>query len=231
MTFQNSKNLERLRDEIIDYIEQEELAIYYGINLPERAAVNWANDDWKSYINTAKKVGVNLIIFNEIILTKEEIAVERLEEFDDEIIDVLNRLKNHIGEVVSFTFIWIKDDMQYKFVRLAGWYKDYGFLAGSEKGSLGEAELTAIEKRRIPKELREKTPEALGIELANYVVEKKYEHEDINKIIEIFLADKKIGYHHFNDAMDLKLKSIKEIAEDKIRTLKAISDQEKKFHH
>jgi hypothetical protein len=229
--FQNSKNLESLRDEIIDYIEREKLVIYYGRNLPEGEAVSWANDDWKSYIDTAKKVGVNLIIFNEVILTKEEIVVERIEEFDDEIIDVLNRLKNHIGEIVSFAFIWIKDDIQYVFMRFAGWYKDYGFLAGSDKVSLGELELTAIEKRRIPKELREKTPEALGIELANYIVEKKYEDEDINKVIGVFLADKKIRYRHFNDAIDLKLESIKEIAEEKLRTLKAISDKEKKFHH
>jgi hypothetical protein len=85
---QTELDLKRLRSEMVDYIHQAGLSVFYGIRTPkEDEHTYWdvgSYPDWRQFIDVAKESGAKLVVFSSADLDGDELdqAIEKLEECD-----------------------------------------------------------------------------------------------------------------------------------------------------
>jgi len=131
-------NLERLKNEILDYLASSEFAVFRSFSggLEGLSLITWDIDrfpDYRQFLDVATKVGVKLILFASREMSEEEIQ-ELVEEVEDahltreERREVDRRIKDaqrHVGSTCSLELAFNYDSHLYVYEAQPDWYEDF----------------------------------------------------------------------------------------------------------
>lgn len=199
-------NLDENVKEILTYVEREDFNIFYAD--PEKSAVDnsgyfvWdKSKDWKDFFKVAKKEGVSTIVITITILEKDFLqelkgALEDERQNSQEITnkdglnaltDTLDQLSKYTGKTGFYSFVWLKDGIEYSLTDSADWYdnmkavKDI-LLEGAEaevddttSGLTSSISIT----RPVPPFLKDKTEDELVKDMIEFILEESKGVENI----------------------------------------------------
>lgn len=154
-------NLEVLKNEILEYLEHSDFAIFRSQSggLEGMSPISWDSErcpDYRAFLDVARKTGEKLILFASREMAEEEVeeAAEELLDADfsrDERRDLENRLskaRKHIGATCSLELAFGHNSRLYVYEARPDWYEDFldaceeietmfALDAGEEAGSDG----------------------------------------------------------------------------------------------
>lgn len=131
-------NLESLKNEILDYLERSEFAVFRSFSggLEGLPIITWDIDsfpDYRQFLDVARKVGVKLVLFAARELEAEEIE-ELLEEVEDATLtreerrEVDRRIKDaqrRVGATCSLELAFDYDSHLYVYEAQPDWYEEF----------------------------------------------------------------------------------------------------------
>jgi len=179
-------SLDKVRDEIISYLRNENLNIFYGSDATVEGCpfieIQWQHEGkWKEFIEIAKKEGVQTIILEEHILSSEDIKRENASteilsnDVDaNELQKQLKSFSKYVGKVGELTLMWVKGGVKFCYVSRTKWFDDFVALTELIPRDLGTSRIVSRGLFRttmsgVPKELKEKSAEDLAEELAEFL--------------------------------------------------------------
>ncbi len=134
---QTELDLDRLRSEMMDYMRDTGLPIFYGLGTPEEDDyVFWdtaAFPDWRQFVDVAKESGARLLLFSSQALTDTDLeqAIEKLGECD------LNRedrgffmrqfeqLRKHVGQTAWVRIAFEHSSRWLAYERTVAWHEEF----------------------------------------------------------------------------------------------------------
>ncbi len=130
-------NLDKLKPEIEKYLEQAGLALFYGYSrsVESAPAVYWDCDnypDFKKFVETARSVGVKLMVFHQQEFVSEQIedALERLAASELSAEDArnfeerINELRGYEGSICAVELSFDHQGRVFLFDLHTEWYDD-----------------------------------------------------------------------------------------------------------
>jgi hypothetical protein len=192
-------NLDKNAKEILAYAEREGFNIFYadpeGSGAENSSYFAWdKSKDWKDFFKVAKKEGVSTIVAMIAILEKDSLQ-ELKEAMEDErqnpqeitnkddldaLTDVLSRLAKQTGKTGFYSFVWLKDGLEYSLTDSADWYnevkdilKDRKLLERIESGVATSrlAPSSFSSERSVPAFLKDKTEDELVKDMIEFILE------------------------------------------------------------
>jgi hypothetical protein len=131
-------NLESLKNEILDYLEHSEFAVFRSFSggLDGILMITWDIDrfpDYRQFLEVARKAGVKLVMFASRELEEDEIdeLLEEVEETNltrDERRDVdrrINEVRRRIGAVCSLELAFDYNSHLYVYEAQPDWYEEF----------------------------------------------------------------------------------------------------------
>ncbi len=131
-------NLETLKNEILDYLEHSDFAVFrnHAGALEGLPVITWDAErfpDYRTFLDVARKAGEKLILFASAEFEEEEIddILEELADSDlaqDERRDLENRVnkaRRHIGETCALEIAFDHNSHLYLYEAQPDWYEDF----------------------------------------------------------------------------------------------------------
>lgn len=202
------KNLEKMYGEIVSYLKSENINIFHGtpaLSEGNASVVVWDrdNDDWKSFIDTAKEAGVTYMI----------VSKQKAED-------------THADEIGSVTLAWIKEGIVYLFNKAADWWEEEAETeeeSGVVRSRLGLALGGEIPKKLL-KELKEKNEKDLADELVSFAAKEFPERLDeisASELCSLFWQKKGLRYGYVDDPeISIKIRKVDILAQQKLEQTK-----------
>ncbi|MBX9601194.1 MAG: hypothetical protein K2X35_09320 [Bryobacteraceae bacterium] len=133
-----TQNFDRLRDEILEYLEGTNLGVFLGIppNLDGTGVVAWnveVDPDYRRFLKAAEKAGARIVVFHATELTPETVdeTAEELEALTierDERRELESKLKDarkHVGSTGAIELSFTVDSRVYVFEIRTDWFSDF----------------------------------------------------------------------------------------------------------
>jgi hypothetical protein len=131
-------NLETLKNEILEYLEHSEFAVFrsHPGGLEGLPVISWDTErcpDYRAFLDTARKAGEKLILFASRELAEDELdeAMEELVETEftrDERRELEGRLakaQRHVGATCSIELAFGHNSHLYVYEARPDWYEDF----------------------------------------------------------------------------------------------------------
>jgi hypothetical protein len=131
-------NLETLKTEILEYLEQSDFAIFqsHAGGLEGLPVITWDTErypDYRAFLDTARKAGEKLILF-----AARELAEEELDEVLEELVETeftrderrelesrLAQAQRHIGSTCALELAFGHNSHLYVYEARPDWYEDF----------------------------------------------------------------------------------------------------------
>jgi hypothetical protein len=134
---QTDLDLNRLRSEMMDYMRQTGIPIFYSAEGPDDEDYTYWNarafPDWRQFVDVAKESGTRMLMFSYEMLLEGELehALERLADCDMDASDrsdylrKFESLRRHVGETT-----WVRIAFEYggrwlAYELAAAWYDEF----------------------------------------------------------------------------------------------------------
>lgn len=131
-------NLETLKNEILDYLEHSEFAVFrsHAGGLEGLPVITWDTErcpDYRTFLDVARKTGEKLILF-----ASRELAEDELDEAMEELADTeftrderrelearLSKAQRHIGSTCALEIAFSHHSHLYVYEARPDWYEDF----------------------------------------------------------------------------------------------------------
>jgi hypothetical protein len=215
-------DLEKLKQEIIDYLKKEDFVVFYGMELeidkplPE---IRWSLEEgsWKDFLECARSEGIKLIVFDSLELTDEIIEENLNDEELQNIDDRLKSFKRHVGEIGELNLMWIKDGVKYTYREMSDWWSDFvPSVAAEPRERFG---LGGAPEESITRDLKAKTSEELAKEMEQFIDREFKEAEEMSfhELARLFWTHKGLRYGYVdNPELTLKMRKTETMVERKL---------------
>lgn len=190
-----SEDLQDECDEIVRYLNEQRLNVFYGEDLSEPGGIEFqwkGKNGWNDFIALAKKEEATTIIMDEQRLEKEDLdqIIEQLGEEglkDQTISDDIGKLKKLAGKVAGIKLTWIKDGVKFSYHESSEWFDDAQELIATLPQpirQLATSSTLRFQPRPMPKELRGASAEVIAQELLVFA-EKEFPETDVRSLYSV----------------------------------------------
>ena len=133
----NVSEIDRLKDEVLDYLRTTGSPIFHAIGLPgEEGFIFWdaaQYPDWRQFIDVARESGARTFLFSSRALDAGELdgARETLDEVEmadaarREAVEFISTLRPQVGHIAWVRIAWQQDGRRFAYERVAPWYERF----------------------------------------------------------------------------------------------------------
>lgn len=134
---QTELDLNRVKYEMMDYMRQTGLPIFYGVGGPEEDDYTYWDTqnfpDWRQFLDVGKECGAQLLVFSSETFDEDdlEMGFDKLAECDlsaDERLHyarMLEVLRSRVGQAAWLRIAFEHSDRWFAYERIATWYDEF----------------------------------------------------------------------------------------------------------